>query len=602
MDFKKQDIRILVKIFIFLKPYGAYMAWAFISLLAATAFSLVVPRLVGDAVDAGLARQDVNSLFTYAVWIVVTGVLRGVFTFLQSYFGELVSSRIAYDIRNALYDHIQRLSFDYHGKMDTAQLMSRATADVDAVRWFISFGILRTIRVVILFFAAGVLLYTLNWQLTLVSFACLPIIGAWAIISSARTRQIWAGVQQNIADMGTVLHENLTGIRVVKAFHRENYEVSKFAVEAQHVYAGSVKANIIYSVNTPAMSFILLLATGLILWLGGRDVIAGKLTPGELSQFILYLLIISQPVRMLGYIGNVTSRAVSAGERIFEVLEADPTVKDSPNSIDMPRSAGLVRFENVSFSYDSADAVLRDVSFEAKPGEVIALVGATGSGKTTIISLIPRFYDVTGGRITIDGSDIRKIKLASLRRNLGIVQQDVFLFSASIHDNIAYGRPDATRAEVEAAAKAAHLHEFVASLPKGYDTWVGERGITLSGGQRQRLAIARTILTDPPILILDDATSSVDTETEYLIQQALANLLQGRTTLVIAQRLSTIKRADLILVIQDGRIVERGRHEELVRRSGYYRRIYDLQLRDQEEASTARHNLDELKSREEVGG
>jgi ABC-type multidrug transport system fused ATPase/permease subunit len=490
MDFKKQDIRILVKIFIFLKPYGAYMAWAFISLLAATAFSLVVPRLVGDAVDAGLARQDVNSLFTYAVWIVVTGVLRGVFTFLQSYFGELVSSRIAYDIRNALYDHIQRLSFDYHGKMDTAQLMSRATADVDAVRWFISFGILRTIRVVILFFAAGVLLYTLNWQLTLVSFACLPIIGAWAIISSARTRQIWAGVQQNIADMGTVLHENLTGIRVVKAFHRENYEVSKFAVEAQHVYAGSVKANIIYSVNTPAMSFILLLATGLILWLGGRDVIAGKLTPGELSQFILYLLIISQPVRMLGYIGNVTSRAVSAGERIFEVLEADPTVKDSPNSIDMPRSAGLVRFENVSFSYDSADAVLRDVSFEAKPGEVIALVGATGSGKTTIISLIPRFYDVTGGRITIDGSDIRKIKLASLRRNLGIVQQDVFLFSASIHDNIAYGRPDATRAEVEAAAKAAHLHEFVASLPKGYDTWVGERGITLSGGQRQRLAIA----------------------------------------------------------------------------------------------------------------
>jgi len=599
MNLKRQDIQLLFKLFGFLRQYYRYMTGAFLSLVAATGFSLVVPRLVGQAIDAGLAGGDVQFLFTYALWIVASGILRGVFTFLQSYLGELVSARIAYDIRNALYDHIQRLSFDYHNKMNTGQLMSRATADVDAVRWFISFGVLRTIRVVLLFVSAGVLLFSLNWRLTLISFACLPVIGVWAVLTSARTRKIWADVQQYIADMGTVLHENLSGIRVVKAFHREDYEAAKFEKQAKRVYKGSVTANRIYSVNSPAMSFVLLLATGLILWLGGRDVISGRLTPGEFSQFILYLLMISQPVRMLGYIGNVTSRAVSAGERIFEVLDAEPTIKDAPDAIKLSRSKGLINFENVSFSYDSAEPVLSDVSFEAKPGQVVAIVGATGSGKTTIISLIPRFYDVTGGRITIDGIDTRDINLSSLRRNLGIVQQDVFLFSASIHDNIAYGKPGATRAEVEAAAGAARLHDFVVSLPKGYDTWVGERGITLSGGQRQRLAIARTILTNPPILILDDATSSVDTETEYLIQQALAHLLEGRTTLVIAQRLSTIKRADLILVIQDGCIVERGRHEELLKRDGFYRKIYDLQLRDQEEASFLQEGR---RHREEVGG
>jgi ABC-type multidrug transport system fused ATPase/permease subunit len=325
------------------------------------------------------------------------------------------------------------------------------------------------------------------------------------------------------------------------------------------------------------------------------------LTPGELAQFILYLLIMSQPVRMLGYIGNVTSRAVSAGERIFEVLETEPTIKDRAEAIEVKRFNGLVRFENVSFAYSTGEAVLKDVSFEAQPGQVIALVGATGSGKTTIISLIPRFYEVSGGRITIDGTDIRQIRLASLRRNLGIVQQDVFLFSASISDNIAYGRPEADRTEVEAAARAAQLHDFIESMPQGYDTWVGERGITLSGGQRQRLAIARTILTDPPILILDDATSSVDTETEYLIQRALANLLRGRTTLVIAQRLTTIKTADLILVIQDGRVVERGRHAELIHREGHYRHIYDVQLRDQDEAESIREKLRNARIREGVG-
>jgi ABC-type multidrug transport system fused ATPase/permease subunit len=440
----------------------------------------------------------------------------------------------------------------------------------------------------LLFGAVLVLLFYLNWQLTLVIFACLPFIVFWAILTSAHTRRIWDNVQEHIADLGTVLHENLTGIRIVKAFYRREYELEKFTTRARLIYKGSVEANIIYSVNTPAMSFMLVLATALILWLGGRDVITGRLTPGGLSQFVLYLLMLSLPVRMMGYIGNITSRAVSAGERIFQILETEPSVRDNPGARAVSRFSGAVCFEKVSFSYGSGEVVLRDVNFEANPGQVIALIGATGSGKTTIINLILRLYDVSDGRITIDGIDIRDIQLASLRRNLGIVQQDVFLFSASIYDNIAYGRPEAARLEVEAAAGIAQLHDFIIGLPRGYDTWVGERGITLSGGQRQRLAIARALLTDPPIIILDDATSSVDTETEDHIQRALTGVMRGRTTLVIAQRLETIKMADLILVIDNGRLVARGTHEDLIRQEGYYRFIYELQFREQEEVARVR--------------
>jgi ATP-binding cassette subfamily B protein len=553
-------------------------------MMLATGFSLAVPRIIGEAIDIGVTGGEHSFLILAALAVIVVSALRGAFTYLQSYLGEFVSARAAYDIRNALYDRIQRLSFDYHDKAQTGQLMSRATVDVEAVRWFLSFGMLRAAQLAILFLSIAFLLLSLNWSLALVSFAFLPIVAFRAVTVSARMRAIWAQVQQGIAVMGTILQENLSGIRVVKAFHREEHEAEKFAAPARQVYEGSVEANRLYSFNTPLMAFLLVLATGLILWWGGREVIAGRLTQGELAQFILYLLMLAMPVRMLGYIGGVTSRAISAGERIFEVLEAQPTIKEALHPVPLPRARGLVSFEHVSFSYDAASPVLEDITFEARPGQVVALVGATGSGKTTIVNLIPRFYDVTAGRITIDGIDIRDLSLPSLRCNLGIVQQDVFLFSAPIHDNIAYGMPEAPRSQIVAAAKAAHLHDFITSLPQGYDTWVGERGVTLSGGQRQRLAIARTLLTDPPILILDDATSSVDTETEYLIQQALATLMEGRTTIVIAQRLSTVKRANLILVIEGGRIVERGRHQELLEQGGFYRHIYDLQLRDQEEA------------------
>ncbi len=583
MKSKDKDIQILFKLLKFLRRYRLRMLVAFLTLFVSTGLSLAIPRIVGKAIDNGLTRAELGYLIQASIAIAVLGVLRGVFTYFYSYLSEYISAWAAYDIRNGLYDHMQRLSFDYHNRMETGDLMSRATDDIDHVRWFISFGVLRALRTVLLFSAIAFLLFSLNVKLTILSLACLPVIAFWAVKVSARMRKLWLEVQERTAAMGTVLHENLSGIRVVKAFNREAHETDKFASEAKKIYEGSIEANQIYAFNSPAMAFLLLVGTSVILWFGGREVISGRLTAGDLTQFVLYLLMAAQPVRMLGYLGNVTSRAISSGERIFEVLETPSTILEKPSPVELGRISGHIRFENVSFAYDSVAPVLKDISFEAKPGQIVALVGATGCGKTTVVSLIPRFYDVTGGCITIDGVDIRDLKLSELRRNTGIVQQDVFLFSATIHDNIAYGVPGAARSEVINAAKAAKLHDFVLSLPQGYDTWVGERGITLSGGQRQRVAIARTILTNPPVLVLDDATSSVDTETEYLIQQALNTVMEGRTTLVIAQRLSTVRRADLILVLHDGEIVERGRHDELLAKDGFYQSIYELQLKGQED-------------------
>ncbi|MDO8472396.1 MAG: ABC transporter ATP-binding protein [Dehalococcoidia bacterium] len=452
------------------------MAGAFTCLMLSNGFSLAVPRIIGKAIDTGVGNGDRRFLMLAALAVVGIAALRGLSAYLQSYLGEFIAARASFDIRNAMYDRIQRLSFDYHDRSDTGQLMSRATADVEAVRWFLSFGMLRLAQLVVMLAAIGVLLFSLNWSLALVSFACLPLVVFRALTVSARTRTIWARVQEGIGAMGTVLHENLSGIRVVKAFHREAHEVGKFDVRAKEVYRGSVEANLLYSFNTPLMAFLLVVASGLILWRGGHEVVTGNLTQGELAQFLLYVVLLAQPVRMLGYLGGVASRAVSAGERIFEVLEAQPTVKEPLEPVELARAQGIIRFEQVSFSYGSEGKLLDDVTFEARPDQVVALVGATGSGKTTVVSLIPRFYDVTGGRITIDGIDIRDMSLSSLRRNIGIVQQDVFLFSASIHDNIAYGAPRSSRSQVVDAARAAQLHEFIQSLPKGYDTWVWGAG------------------------------------------------------------------------------------------------------------------------------
>jgi ATP-binding cassette subfamily B protein len=373
-------------------------------------------------------------------------------------------------------------------------------------------------------------------------------------------------------------------MRVVKAFAREQSESVKFSKEAKQLFEESYATNRISAFNTPLLTGIWMVSMVAVAWIGALLIDNGALTQGELGKFVLLLTLLQLPVRSLGWIVLLFARAQSSGQRIFDILDAESAVQERPDAADLPRSTGHVRFRDVSFSYDAVSPVLNGIDIEARPGEVVALLGPTGSGKTTVVNLMPRFYDVTGGSITIDGTDIRDVTIASLRSTIGIVQQDVFLFSATLRDNISYGATDASQEDIERAAKAARIHDFIAGLPEGFDTWVGERGVTLSGGQRQRVAIARTLLLNPSILIFDDSTSSVDTETEYLIQQALAELMKGRTTFVIAQRLRTVREASQILVLQHGSIVERGRHEDLISRDGLYRQIYDLELRDQEEA------------------
>ncbi|MBI2872039.1 MAG: ABC transporter ATP-binding protein [Chloroflexi bacterium] len=563
------------------------MAWqhrwllllTYLCLGLSTIMAMAVPRLLGAAIDVALGSGNRASLLFLAGSILGVSVLRGAFSYGQSYLGEAVSQLVAYNLRNAIYDRLQQLSFAYHDRQQTGNLMSKATADVEAVRWFVSVGLIRSVQGLLLVGMVGALLVTMDWRLGMVSLAFVPLIAGRAIQVSRRLRPTWMRVQEETGHMTTVLQENLAGIRVVKAFGAEEHEKRRFGDRAWVVAGHTLEAMLLQASNSAVMALIFTAALGVILWLGGREVILGSLTPGELAQFILYMGILTQPVRMTGWLVNVFSRAASAGQRIFEVLDALSPVRERPRAQVLPHVKGEVHFEGVSFSYDSAGPALRQVNLHVKPGERVALLGRPGSGKSTLVQLIPRFYDVTSGHITIDGVDIRDVTLESLRRNVGIVQQDVFLFTATIRENIAYGNPQASTEEVVRAARVAQLHDFVTSLPDGYETWVGERGITLSGGQRQRLAIARTLLLDPPILVLDDSTSSVDPETEQEIQRALAEVMKGRTTFVIAHRLSTVQGADQVLVLDGGEIVERGSHQELFTKGGLYRQIYDLQLR-----------------------
>ena len=554
-------------------------------LFTGAGLALLIPRLTGDAIDLALSSGDRHSLLLIAVAIAGVGLLRSIISYWQSYLSEYLSQKVAYDIRSMFYNHLQRLSYSFHDRSQTGQLMSRATADVEGVRMFVGFALLRGVYFLVLMIAITVVLLSLNWKLTLISLWVIPLISFRTVVINQKLRVLWAKIQQGLGELGTIVQENLTGVRVVRAFAREDFESQKFRKQAEILYNQEIEANNLLATNSPLMSFLLSLAMGGILWYGGRLVVTGTLTQGELAQFLLYLVMLSMPIRMLGWLTILFSRAMASGHRIFEILDQVSSVRDRPDATNIDGIEGLVRFEDVSFGYDSHGTILKNVSFEAKPGQVIALVGASGSGKSTIANLIPRFYDVTSGRITIDGIDIRDLSLISLRRHVGIVHQDTFLFSATIRENISYGRPDASLEEIIEAARMARLHDFIMSLPDGYETWVGERGITLSGGQKQRLAIARTILLNPHILIMDDSTSSVDTETEYLIQQTLAELAIGRTTFIIAHRLRSVQMADLILVMKDGQIVEQGRHRELLARNGLYRQLYGLQFQFQE-AST----------------
>ena len=579
-----------MRVLIRLLGYGWRQKWylvgAYVTMSGATLSSMAVPLLLGSAIDGALESGVQRQLLLLALAILAVSALRGIFGYGQSYLAEAVSQRAAYELRKDIFRKLQALSFGFHDSQKTGDLMSKATADVDAVRTFMSQWILRGLSIVLMLTLVSGIMLTMNWRLALVSIAFLPVVTWRAMSMHRRLKIIWTLVQTETGKMTTVLQENLAGMRVVKAFGARAHEEAKFEERISAVREHTYAATKLFAVQGSIMTLILTLATATILWVGGHEVAAGRLTPGDLAAFIFFMAMLMMPARMIAWLVNTMSRAASAGQRIFDVLDAESPVQEKPGARPLGPVRGHVKFEGVTMSYDSGADVIRSVDFEALPGQLVAVLGAPGSGKSSVVHLIPRFYDVTAGRVSIDGIDVRDVTLESLRKSIGIVLQDVFVFAASVRDNIAYGANDATLEEVTRAAKIALLHDFIQEQRDGYDTWVGERGITLSGGQRQRLAMARTLLIDPPILILDDSTSSVDVGTEYEIQRALAEVVKGRTTFVIAHRLSTVRGADLILVLDHGEIVERGTHKELQARDGYYRKIYDLQLKPQEESVT----------------
>ena len=564
---------------------------AYASMLGAVAAYLLLPSLFGDAIDriwfafegGGVTESLRGELITIAFIIVALSVVRGVLSFFQTYLGEVLAQLVAFDIRNRFYNHVQHMSFGFHDRHHTGNLMSRAITDVENIRMFINMGMVRMPYFMLLFVIVGIILMWTDWRLGLLSTSFLPFVAYHSVVMRLKMRAIWLSVQEKMAELNTVLQENLTGVRVVKAFAAEKHEEERYSTRNASVAEDMVEAEKLRASNTSFMNFAFLVALALIIWFGGWRVINGEMTPGELAEFVFYMQILSMPVRMTAWMVNAYARATSAGQRLFEILDTESPVQENPAANEMPRVRGHVRFEDVTFSYDDGSPVLRGVSIDAEPGKVIALLGAPGSGKSTVVNLISRFYDVSGGRVTIDGIDVRDVTFESLRRNVGFVQQDVFLFTTSMRENIAYGREAASAADVTQAAKIAQLHDFIESLDEGYETPIGERGSTLSGGQRQRMSIARAVLLDPPVLILDDSTSSVDAGTEELIRQAMVSVMRGRTTFVIAHRLSTVHRADQILVMRDGEIAEQGTHQQLLAEGGLYRDIYELQLRPQEE-------------------
>jgi len=587
----RRNLPVPIRLLSYALPYGKRVALVWVAIAGLVTFQLLQPWLVGYAIDVGVAinsagvpEGSARTLALAAVLLIATAAARGFFQFFQTYNAEWLAQHTAYDIRNDIYNHLQRLSFAYHDKAQTGQIMQRATQDVEGVRMFISMGMIRLIYVIALLVTTLFMMLRTDVPLALMSFLFIPPTAIIAVYFTSQLRPIMVRTQELQGELGVVLQENLSGMRVVKAFGREIFEQDKFNKQAESLFDNSYKSNRLQAKYTPLLTGVWTLAMVATAWFGAYRIEGGHISAGNLASFMLYLSMLQLPVRSIGWINMLWARARASGERIYDILDAESAVKEKPGAAELRDIQGHVRFEEVSFGYDAISPVLKGVNIDARPGEVVALLGQTGSGKTTVVNLMPRFYDVTGGRITIDGIDIRDVTLASLRRSFGIVQQDVFLFSATIRDNIAYGSPDATDEDVVRAARLARIHEFIATLPDGYNTWIGERGVTLSGGQKQRVSIARTLLLNPRILVFDDSTSSVDTQTEYEIQQALQELMKGRTTFVIAQRLRTVRTADQILVLKDGQIVERGRHEELIARDGLYRQIYDLELRDQEEA------------------
>jgi ATP-binding cassette subfamily B protein len=559
---------------------------AYGALVIATLAQLAVPQLVQNMIDAvtqGTSAANRASgealLINAALLIVLFAVMRGIFSFVQAFMAEKTSQGLAFDLRNAIFAKVQRLSFSYYDQNQTGQLMIRATDDVERVRMFMAQGLVMAAQAFLLLIGALVILALTNWQLTLVVIPLLPIALVLFMVFGRVSQPLFAAVQIKLSALNTILQENLAGIKVVKAFAREPYEERRFDTSATALMEQQLSVSRVFSFLFPVIFLVAQVGQAAVLYFGGQQILGGSLNLGEYQKFSLYLVYVFFPLGQLGFIIALMSQASASATRIFEILDAKSEITDKPGAIALPPIRGQVEFKHVTFRYfGSGTPVLNDVSFTGEPGQTIALLGATGSGKSTIINLIPRFYDASAGTVLIDGHDVRDVTLDSLRSQIGIVLQETNLFSGTIRDNIAFGRPDATLEQIQAAAVAASAHDFITSFAQGYDTPVGERGTTLSGGQKQRIAIARALLLDPHLLILDDSTSSVDLVTEFKIQKALDNLMHGRTSFVIAQRISTVLNADLILVLDKGRIAASGTHEELMETSPIYAEIYYSQL------------------------
>ncbi|MBK8026246.1 MAG: ABC transporter ATP-binding protein [Chloroflexi bacterium] len=585
---------------------------AYLALVVATLAQLAVPQLIQNMINsitqgftaktilglpqiaqplaAGAAGYTVDQLkdiqgnattwlVNAAIFVMIFALARGLFSFIQAYMAEATSQGVAFDFRNEIFEKIQRLSFSYYDRNQTGQLMIRATDDVERLRLFIAQGLVLTAQAFLLLIATLVILVLTNWQLTLVVLPILPVALVIFMIFGRISQPLFVAVQMKLSALNTVLQENMAGTRVVRAFARENYERDRFESKSADVLTQQLSVARTFSFLFPVIFLIAQVGQAALLYFGGGQIINGTLTLGDYQSFSLYVIYVFFPLGQLGFIISLLAQASASADRIFEILDAKSDITEKPNALTLTQLTGAVEFKDVTFKYfSSGEPVLCDVSFKAQPGTTVALLGGTGSGKTTIINLIPRFYDATEGSITIDGHDVRDVTIDSLRSQIGIVLQETNLFSGNIRDNIAFGKPDATDEEVIAAAKAAEAHDFITSFPDGYATPVGERGTTLSGGQKQRIAIARALLLNPRLLILDDSTSSVDLLTEYKIQKALDKLMKDRTSFVIAQRISTVVNADMILVLDKGKVVATGNHTELMEQSPIYAEIYNSQL------------------------
>jgi ABC-type multidrug transport system fused ATPase/permease subunit len=566
----------------FLRPYKWSVLVSIVLAVGSQAAAVVIAFLTGDALGRALSTEHGRTLWVIAIAILVTGLFRALFMMGRRLIAGRQALAIEYDMRNQLYAKLLRLSFGFYDRHQTGQLMSRATVDLQAVRFFLGYGLIFFFQHVLTIVGVTAVMFVTNWRLALAATAITPFIVILAYRYSSVSHPILRDVQQKMADVATVAEENIVGVHVVKSFSQERAETEKFAERSEAVFRRSVDANRQRALYVPLLSFLPLVAQAAVLLVGGRMVANGTLDFGAFFTFNVLVLLLVLPLRMLGMWIGQAQRATASGERIFEVMDETEDITERPDAIELPPGDGLVRFENVSFEYLLDRPVLQDIDLELEPGRTVALIGHTGAGKTTLASLVPRFYDVTAGRVTVDGVDVRDVKLVSLRRAIGIVAQDPFLFSATVSENIAFGAPDATPEQIEEAARLAQAHEFISVLPDGFDTVIGERGITLSGGQRQRLAIARALVMNPRILILDDATASVDATTEAKIRLGLRQAMKGRTTIIIAHRLSTISLADELVVLDGGRICGLGTDEELLRTNAVFREIYEHGLLERE--------------------